>query len=136
MLRKQQKHVILAGWHILAELITHSKPESISVSVHYGGERSNDPEVIAEPDVVLTTYGVLTAAYKSDPNNSIFRRVDWHRVVLDEAHIKPHRKPSRCLHVAGGVSLVHLFRIAWKTSIVYYAFYMLSHGATGHGGTS
>lgn len=47
------------------ELITHSKPESISVSVHYGGERSNDPEVIAEPDVVLTTYGVLTAAYKS-----------------------------------------------------------------------
>nr|XP_017219977.1 PREDICTED: putative SWI/SNF-related matrix-associated actin-dependent regulator of chromatin subfamily A member 3-like 3 isoform X2 [Daucus carota subsp. sativus] len=68
------------------ELITHSKPESITVSVHYGGERSNDPEVIAEPDVVLTTYGVLTAAYKSDPNNSIFHRVDWHRVVLDEAH--------------------------------------------------
>ncbi|KAL8104947.1 DNA repair protein RAD5B [Apium graveolens] len=68
------------------ELITHSKPESISVSVHYGGERSNDPEVIAEPDVVLTTYGVLTAAYKSDPDNSIFHRVDWHRVVLDEAH--------------------------------------------------
>lgn len=45
------------------ELITHSKPESISVSVHYGGERSNDPEVIAKPNVVLTTYGVLIAAY-------------------------------------------------------------------------
>lgn len=46
------------------ELETHSKPESISIFVHYGGDRSTDPKVIAEPDVVLTTYGVLTAAYK------------------------------------------------------------------------
>ena len=36
-------------------VMTHSKPESITVSVQYGGERSNDPEVIAKPDVVLTT---------------------------------------------------------------------------------
>ncbi|XP_074340389.1 DNA repair protein RAD5B-like isoform X4 [Apium graveolens] len=47
------------------ELITHSKPESISVSVYYGGEKGNDPEVIAEHDVFLTTYGVLTATYKN-----------------------------------------------------------------------
>lgn len=47
------------------ELETHSKPDSISVFVHYGGERANDPKVIAEPDVVLTTYGVLTSAYKN-----------------------------------------------------------------------
>ncbi|KAI7984533.1 DNA repair protein RAD5B [Camellia lanceoleosa] len=38
--------------------------ETISVFVHYGGDRTNDSEVIAEHDVVLTTYGVLTAAYK------------------------------------------------------------------------
>ncbi|KAL0457032.1 UNVERIFIED_CONTAM: DNA repair protein B [Sesamum latifolium] len=68
------------------ELETHSKPDSISVFVHYGGDRADDPKVIAEPDVVLTTYGVLTSAYKNDSINSIFHQVEWHRVVLDEAH--------------------------------------------------
>nr|GLL47490.1 protein RST1 isoform X1 [Ipomoea trifida] len=47
------------------ELEAHSKPDSISVCVHYGGDISNVPRVIAEPDVVLTTYGLLTAAYKA-----------------------------------------------------------------------
>ncbi|XP_040999651.1 DNA repair protein RAD5B [Juglans microcarpa x Juglans regia] len=67
------------------ELETHSKPESISIFVHYGGSRAS-PKVIAEHNVVLTTYGVLTAAYKNDSENSIFHRVSWYRVVLDEAH--------------------------------------------------
>ncbi|CAN4116553.1 unnamed protein product [Withania somnifera] len=68
------------------ELEAHTKPGSISVFVHYGGERSNDPRVIAEQDVVLTTYGVLSATYKANNTNSIFHNVDWYRVVLDEAH--------------------------------------------------
>ncbi|KAL6522735.1 DNA repair protein rad5b [Orobanche hederae] len=81
---------LLSQWK--DELETHSKPGSISIFVHYGGDRTNDPKAIAEPDVVLTTYGVLTSAYKSDSINSIFHRVEWHRVVLDEAHtIKSHK---------------------------------------------
>lgn len=68
------------------EIETHSKPESVSIFVHYGGDRTNDPKVLSEPDVVLTTYGVLTAAYKNDENESIFHKVSWYRVVLDEAH--------------------------------------------------
>ncbi|KAL9161778.1 hypothetical protein ABFS82_07G042900 [Erythranthe guttata] len=75
---------LLSQWK--DELETHSKKDSISVFVHYGGDRTNDPSMIAEPDVVLTTYGVLTSAYKTDSTNSIFNRVEWHRVVLDEAH--------------------------------------------------
>lgn len=47
------------------ELETHSEPESISIFIHYGGERTNDPRIISGYDVVLTTYGVLAAAYKS-----------------------------------------------------------------------
>ncbi|XP_057771357.1 LOW QUALITY PROTEIN: DNA repair protein RAD5B [Salvia miltiorrhiza] len=75
---------LLSQWK--DELEAHSKPDSITVFVHYGGDRTGDPKVLAEPDVVLTTYGVLTAAYKSENINSIYHRVEWHRVVLDEAH--------------------------------------------------
>ncbi|GMI95934.1 hypothetical protein like AT5G43530 [Hibiscus trionum] len=75
---------LLSQWK--DELETHSRPETLSIFVHYGGDRTNDPRVISEHDVVLTTYGVLTAAYKSDAENSIYHRIDWYRVVLDEAH--------------------------------------------------
>nr|XP_010918825.1 DNA repair protein RAD5B [Elaeis guineensis] len=70
------------------ELEAHSKSGALSVFVHYGGDKTNDPKVISEHHVVLTTYGVLAAAYKSDSEKeSIFHKIDWYRVVLDEAHI-------------------------------------------------
>ncbi|CAM8944151.1 unnamed protein product [Rhodiola kirilowii] len=68
------------------ELETHSEAESISIFVHYGGDRTTDPAVMSRHNVVLTTYGVLTAAYKTDGDESIFHKVEWYRVVLDEAH--------------------------------------------------
>ncbi|CAI0383903.1 unnamed protein product [Linum tenue] len=76
------------------ELETHAKPGSMSVFVHYGGERMNDPRLISGYDVILTTYGVLTAAYKQiqGVGASIFHKVEWFRVVLDEAHIIKSQK--------------------------------------------
>nr|GLL30765.1 receptor-like protein 12 [Ipomoea trifida] len=75
---------LLGQWN--DELEPHLKPDNISVFVHYGGDRSNDPRVLAEPDVVLTTYDLLTVAYKFDGEISIFLKVDWRGIVLDEAH--------------------------------------------------
>ncbi|PRQ36459.1 putative DNA helicase chromatin remodeling SNF2 family [Rosa chinensis] len=75
---------LLSQWK--DELETHSEPESISIFVHYGGHRTTSPKAISVHDVVLTTYGVLAAAYKSDGEDSLFHQVDWYRVVLDEAH--------------------------------------------------
>ncbi|ONK72321.1 uncharacterized protein A4U43_C04F18120 [Asparagus officinalis] len=70
------------------ELETHSRHGSISVFIHYGCDRTNDPREIAIYDVVLTTYGVLQSSFKSNSNSkpSIFHRINWYRVVLDEAH--------------------------------------------------
>ncbi|KAK1418848.1 hypothetical protein QVD17_27995 [Tagetes erecta] len=92
---------LLSQWK--DELETHSEPNSISVFVHYGGDRSTDPKVIAEPTVVLTTYGVLSASYKSNGENSIFQKVDWYRVVLDEAHTIKSSK-SQCAQAAFALS--------------------------------
>ncbi|KAJ1391811.1 SNF2-related, N-terminal domain [Sesbania bispinosa] len=99
------------------ELETHSKPGSISIFVHYGGGRTNSAELISGYDVVLTTYGVLSAAYRSDGVNSIYHRVQWHRVVLDEAHtIKAHKSQN---------SLEDLYSL--------YVSCVLNLGATGNG---
>ncbi|KAL6653040.1 hypothetical protein ACP70R_011965 [Stipagrostis hirtigluma subsp. patula] len=68
------------------ELEAHSAHGALSVFVHYGGDKTDNLLLMAQHDVVLTTYGVLSAAYKAD-YSSIFHRIDWHRVVLDEAHI-------------------------------------------------
>ncbi|KAK9137754.1 hypothetical protein Sjap_008348 [Stephania japonica] len=68
------------------ELETHSHPGSLQVFVQYGVDRTSNPDEISQYDVVLTTYGVLTSEYKNDPDRSIFHRVEWFRVVLDEAH--------------------------------------------------
>ncbi|CAA7036815.1 unnamed protein product [Microthlaspi erraticum] len=75
---------LLSQWK--DELETHSKPDTVSVLVYYGGDRTHDAKEIASHDVVLTTYGVLTSAYKQDMGNSVFHRIDWYRIVLDEAH--------------------------------------------------
>jgi hypothetical protein len=55
---------ILLGLVCQDELETHSEPGSISIFVHYGGYKTNNPRIISGYDVVLTTYGVLTEAYK------------------------------------------------------------------------
>ncbi|GJN36863.1 hypothetical protein PR202_gb25762 [Eleusine coracana subsp. coracana] len=67
------------------ELEAHSTQGALSVFVHYGGDKTDNLMLMAQHDVVLTTYGVLSAAYKNG-YGSIFHRMDWYRIVLDEAH--------------------------------------------------
>ena len=47
------------------ELEAHSTPGALSVFVHYGGDKTDNLMLMAQHDVVLTTYGVLSAAYKA-----------------------------------------------------------------------
>ncbi|XP_031283471.1 DNA repair protein RAD5A isoform X2 [Pistacia vera] len=78
---------LLGQWK--AEIETHAKPGSLSLYVHYGPGRHKDANILAESDVVITTYGVLTSDFSSEnsENNGGVHSVQWLRVVLDEAHI-------------------------------------------------
>lgn len=39
------------------------EPGSLSVYVHYGQSRPKDANLLAQSDVVITTYGVLSSEY-------------------------------------------------------------------------
>ncbi|KAL3850342.1 hypothetical protein ACJIZ3_012224 [Penstemon smallii] len=70
------------------EIETHAQPGALSIYVHYGQSRSKDAKILAQNDVVLTTYGVLASEFsteKAEDNGGLFS-VRWFRVVLDEAH--------------------------------------------------
>ncbi|KAL1544086.1 DNA repair protein rad5a [Salvia divinorum] len=70
------------------EIETHAQPGTLSLYVHYGQSRSKDAKVLAQSDVVLTTYGVLASEFSiegTEENGGLFS-FRWFRVVLDEAH--------------------------------------------------
>ncbi|KAL8136747.1 hypothetical protein V2J09_002748 [Rumex salicifolius] len=71
-----------------AEIELHAQPGSLSVYSHYGQNRSKDAQLLAQADVVLTTYGVLASEFSTEnaDDYGALYSVRWFRVVLDEAH--------------------------------------------------
>ncbi|XP_073302156.1 DNA repair protein RAD5A isoform X1 [Primulina huaijiensis] len=70
------------------EIETHAQPGVLSLYVHYGQTRLKDAKIIAQSEVVLTTYGVLASEFSAEntEDNGVLFSVQWFRVVLDEAH--------------------------------------------------
>ncbi|XP_031491213.1 DNA repair protein RAD5A isoform X2 [Nymphaea colorata] len=77
---------LLGQWK--AEIETHAQTGSLSLFVHYGQTRPKDAKFLAQYDVVLTTYGVLSSEFfaENTEDNGGLYSVSWFRVVLDEAH--------------------------------------------------
>lgn len=84
---------LLAQWR--DEIIRGSKPNTITVEVYYGDERSKSSSYFCSwkgsaPDVLITTYGVLVAEWNKVQASSTYITplfdVEFWRVVLDEAH--------------------------------------------------
>ncbi|CAO3651476.1 unnamed protein product [Mucor hiemalis] len=84
---------LLAQWR--DEIIRGSKPNTITVEVYYGDERSKSSSYFCSwkgsaPDVLITTYGVLVAEWNKVQATSTYITplfdVEFWRVVLDEAH--------------------------------------------------
>ncbi|XP_071711412.1 DNA repair protein RAD5A [Rutidosis leptorrhynchoides] len=97
-LRKQKQSLIGGGNLIIcpmtligqwkAEIESHVEPGSLSIYVHYGQSRPKDAKILAQSDVVLTTYGVVASEFSSEnvEERGGLYSVRWFRVVLDEAH--------------------------------------------------
>lgn len=71
--------------------------KDFKVLVWHGASRDQDSKKLASYDVVLTSYSVMESAYRKEVNGfkrkgniikekSALHAVQWHRVVLDEAH--------------------------------------------------
>jgi SWI/SNF-related matrix-associated actin-dependent regulator of chromatin subfamily A3 len=66
----------------------------LKILTHHGNERPCDPKIMADHDIVLTTYHTLIADNnKSRPTAT---EVAWYRIVLDEAHFI--RRMTTSLH--------------------------------------
>lgn len=62
-----------------------SKGRALRVSIYHGTQRTTSAAVLAQNDVVLTTYSTLGHEILKD-SRSPLRRIYFRRVVLDEAH--------------------------------------------------
>ncbi|KAA1070347.1 DNA repair protein rad16 [Puccinia graminis f. sp. tritici] len=92
--------------------------KGLTVNVWHGGNRSNAQEEMENFDVVLTSFAVLESAFRRQ--NSGFRRkgqiikessllhqINWHRVILDEAH---NIKDRSCNTAKGAFELKATYR--------------------------
>ncbi|OAP56382.1 hypothetical protein AYL99_09561 [Fonsecaea erecta] len=82
--------LLLDTWE--GEILSHVNLP-LKILKYHGSARTNDPRVMADSDIVLTTYHTIIAdKHRSDPATEIA----WYRIVLDEAHFI--RRNSTFLH--------------------------------------
>lgn len=64
----------------------HVVPGGMRYHVYHGASRQRQWEKLADNDVVITTYGTISAEIASKSGQSPISQIRWFRVVLDEAH--------------------------------------------------
>ncbi|XP_019162927.1 PREDICTED: putative SWI/SNF-related matrix-associated actin-dependent regulator of chromatin subfamily A member 3-like 1 [Ipomoea nil] len=74
---------IFSVW--ITQLEEHTRPGSLKVYLYYGRQRTTDANVLQKHDIVLTTYNIL--ANEEQLLESPIKKIEWWRVILDEAHI-------------------------------------------------
>ncbi|KAK4272432.1 hypothetical protein QN277_020993 [Acacia crassicarpa] len=74
---------VISTW--ITQLEEHTKPGTLKTYMYYGDKRTDNAEELKMYDLVLTTYTTL-ATEESSPDSPI-NKIQWWRVILDEAHV-------------------------------------------------
>ncbi|KAM0802320.1 SNF2 family N-terminal domain-containing protein [Usnea florida] len=83
--------VLLDAWK--DEFQKHVRPGQLRIYKYHGNGRKVDIDSLVEYDVVLTTYA--TIALEVAKRSSLFQKIRWFRVVLDEAHAVRHQSTQQ-----------------------------------------
>lgn len=73
---------VFSSW--ITQLGEHTRPGRLKAYMYYG-ERTQDASELQKYDIVLTTYSTLASEEHS--LGSPMKKIEWWRVILDEAHI-------------------------------------------------
>ncbi|KAJ0266374.1 putative SWI/SNF-related matrix-associated actin-dependent regulator of chromatin subfamily A member 3-like 1 [Hirschfeldia incana] len=73
---------VFSAW--VTQLEEHTVPGSLKVYMYHGGERTDDVNELMKYDIVLTTYSTL--AVEEAWEDSPVKKMEWLRIILDEAH--------------------------------------------------
>lgn len=77
---------VLSNWD--EQIKAHLNAEKISFYVYHGPKRTQDIDELAEYDIVITAYSTVGSEFTSSSGNySAIGKLNWFRVVLDEAHM-------------------------------------------------
>ncbi|XP_046606266.1 transcription termination factor 2 [Neodiprion virginianus] len=83
---------LLSQWE--TEIKTRVKRGILAVELYHGTNRETVPRRLARNDVVITTYNLISRDYKVNAD-SILYKINWKRVILDEAHIVRNHKSQQ-----------------------------------------
>ncbi|XP_024516582.1 helicase-like transcription factor [Selaginella moellendorffii] len=85
---------VLSNW--IGQLEDHTRAGSLNVCVFHGPDRIKNAKKLASHDLVFTTYNMLASEWND--RNSALRKVQWLRLVLDEAHLvkNPKAQQTKC----------------------------------------
>ncbi|XP_029158221.1 transcription termination factor 2 isoform X2 [Nylanderia fulva] len=87
---------LLAQWD--NEVRNRCKRGMLSVEIYHGSNRESVPKRLSKNDIVITTYNILSREHKT---GSTLFKINWRRVILDEAHIVRNHKSQASLAVCG-----------------------------------
>ncbi|EYU20813.1 hypothetical protein ABFS82_11G014800 [Erythranthe guttata] len=73
---------VFSSW--ITQLEEHTRQGTFKVYMYYG-ERTKDATELGKHDIVLTTYSTL--ASEESCEGSPIKKIEWRRVILDEAHV-------------------------------------------------
>ncbi|KAL4586411.1 hypothetical protein LXL04_011047 [Taraxacum kok-saghyz] len=98
---------VLQQWaHELDEKV--SEESKLKVLIYHGGNRPNDPDELANYDVVLTTYSIVA---KEVPTKNLFL-YDFDYVDDDDDELKVAKKRKKCRKgIEGTLAKVNWFRV-------------------------